>query len=336
MTTTGPRKPRVFAPGDPSLTISEAPPDAAEAAGAPPAGPRDDGLGARDLKGSIRWGGLFLAAVAGLATLSAGVAFSRFVSQALERQDWAGWTATGLLAIAVFAAGVMVLRELIGLVRLSRLKSLRREIDTALRTKDLKQDRKAVGAVKALYAGRHDLKWGLQRLAEHERDVRDAGDLLRLADRELMAPLDTEARRIVLAAAKRVSMVTAMSPMAWAAMLYVVVENLRMFRALASLYGGRPGLTGSIRLARNVVGHVIATGGVAMTDDLLGQFLGQDLLRRLSRRLGEGAFNGALTARAGTVAIEVVRPLPWLDTEPIRARDLLPELIKRTATSSGK
>ena len=58
--------------------------------------------------------------------------------------------------------------------------------------------------------------------------------------------------------------------------------------------------------------HIVATGGVAMTDDLLGQFLGQDLLRRLSRRLGEGAFNGALTARIGMAAIDVIRPLPFL------------------------
>ncbi len=72
-----------------------------------------------------------------------------------------------------------------------------------------------------------------------------------------------------------------------------------------------------------------------MTDDLVGQFLGQDLLRRLSRRLGEGVFNGALTARIGTAAIEVTRPLPFLDAEPIRVRDLLPELLRRTKTPAG-
>jgi putative membrane protein len=66
-----------------------------------------------------------------------------------------------------------------------------------------------------------------------------------------------------------------------------------------------------------------------MTDDLVGQFLGQDLLRRLSRRLGEGVFNGALTARIGTAAIAVTRPIPFLDAEPIRLRDLLPELLRR-------
>jgi putative membrane protein len=117
-------------------------------------------------------------------------------------------------------------------------------------------------------------------------------------------------------------------------MLYVVVENLRMLRTLSALYGARPGGLGALRLARMVVTHIVATGGLAMTDDLLGQFLGQDLLRRLSRRLGEGAFNGALTARIGTAAIDVVRPLPFLDTRPIRARDLLPDLFRRSGAGS--
>ncbi len=174
----------------------------------------------------------------------------------------------------------------------------------------------------------------MRRLAEHARDVRDPGDLLHLADRELVAPLDVEARRIVVKSAKRVTVVTAMSPMVWIAMIYVIVENLRMLRALASLYGGRPGFAGALRLAKLVVGHIVATGGIAMTDDLLGQFLGQDMVRRLSRRLGEGVFNGALTARVGTAAIEVTRPLPYLDAEPIRIRDLLPELFRRGGEST--
>jgi putative membrane protein len=192
-----------------------------------------------------------------------------------------------------------------------------------------------VAALASNLGGRRDLAWGLARLREHQRDVRDAGDLMRLADRELMAPLDASARRMVLKSAKRVSVVTAMSPMVWIAMLYVTVENLRLLRSLAGLYGGRPGSLGALRLARMVVTHIVATGGLAMTDDLLGQFLGQDLLRRLSRRLGEGAFNGAMTARIGTAAILVTRPIPFIEAEPIRVRDLLPELFKRTGVSGG-
>jgi putative membrane protein len=109
---------------------------------------------------------------------------------------------------------------------------------------------------------------------------------------------------------------------------YVAVENLRLLRGLAALYGGRPGLLGSLRLGRLVLAHIVATGGIALTDDLLGQFLGQDLLRRLSRRLGEGAFNGALTARIGIAAIEVIRPLPFLAAKPPRVRDILGAVLK--------
>jgi putative membrane protein len=200
----------------------------------------------------------------------------------------------------------------------------------ALRAGDRKLERSSVRSLRALYRGRRDLKWSLARLREHEKDVRDPGDLLKLADRELLAPLDLAARRVILKSAKRVSVVSAISPIFWIAMVFVAVENLRMLKTLAALYGGRPGGLGALRLARMVTTHIVATGGLAMTDDLLGQFLGQDLLRRLSRRLGEGAFNGALTARIGTAAIEVTRPLPFLDATPVRVRDLLPEIFRRT------
>jgi putative membrane protein len=64
------------------------------------------------------------------------------------------------------------------------------------------------------------------------------------------------------------------------AVTFVLIENLRLLRKLAALYGGRPGFFGLLRLAQLVLTHMVATGGVALTDDLLGQFLGQDLLRR--------------------------------------------------------
>jgi putative membrane protein len=288
---------------------------------------------AAEIGSGIRWGAILVSAMAGLAALAASLAFARFVTSALERQDWIGWLATGLLATGAFAAVVLILREIVGLFRLRRLQGLSSAISKALTTKDVKAEQKAVAALQRLLADRADCRWGLARLAEHASDGRDPGDLLRLADREVMLPLDGQARRQILKSSKRVATVTAISPMVWIAMLFVAVENLRMIRGLATLYGGRPGLAGTFRLARMVLGHIIATGGVAMTDDLLGQFLGQDLLRRLSRRLGEGAFNGALTARIGVAALSVTRPLPFLDAPEIRVRDLIPEIFRRIKAS---
>ena len=327
---TEPRRPRVFAPDDPKLVADapELPPEETPRGGAATeTGPEP---GARpDRRASV--GGMFLTAVMGLVVLALGVSFTSFVSQALAREDWIGWIATILLAVMLATGIVIAARELFGLIRLGRLTRIRREAETALAARDPKRERETVSALAAAFRGRHDLKWNLARLRYHAGDVQDPGDLLRLADRELLAPLDAKARRLVVKSAKRVSVVTALSPMMWIGMLFVTVENLRLLKALATLYGGRPGGIGAIRLARMVITHIVATGGLALTDDLFGQFVGQDLLRRVSRRLGEGMFNGALTARVGTAAIEVTRPLPFLDTDPVRVRDLLPELLRRPA-----
>jgi putative membrane protein len=215
-------------------------------------------------------------------------------------------------------------------VRLRRLGKIRAVAEKALRERKLSEEREAIQAIRRLLAGRAELRWHLARLDEHARDIRDPGDLMRLADRDLMLILDGEARRLVAKAAKRVTVVTAISPAAFVSVGYVLVENLRLLRNLAGLYGGRPGFAGTARLARMVVTHIVATGSIALTDDLIGQFLGQDLLRRVSRRLGEGVFNGALTARIGAAAVEVTRPLPFIEAPPVRVRDFLGELMKRT------
>jgi putative membrane protein len=223
---------------------------------------------------------------------------------------------------------MIVLRELIGFLRLGRLGRLRADVAAAIAGRDRKAERKAARRLADLYAGRRDQAWSLRRFREHTRDVHDPGELLALAEREIVAPLDAEAKRLVTRSARRVATVTALSPMVLIAVGYVLVENLRLLRALAALYGARPGIVGVVRLARMVFTHIVATGGVAMTDDLLGQFLGQDLLRRLSRRLGEGAFNGALTARIGVTALEAIRPMPFRITKPPRMRDVLAEALK--------
>lgn len=329
------RKPRSFPPDDPAvMPIPEATATPTSRT-APPRKPRPEPVNrptAIDISRGIRWGGMLLSAAVGLLVLSTTLWFVRYVQVALARQDWVGWLAFSLMSFAALCVIVLILREIIGLFRLARLGRLRTEVSEALKSGDAAAERRAVNHLKSMLANRADLSWPLARFSEHEADVHNPRDLLSLADRELMMPLDQEARRTVLAASKRVATVTAISPMAWIAMLYVLIENLRMLRALAGLYGGRPGPLGALRLGRMVVGHILATGGVALTDDLLGQFLGQDLLRRLSRRLGEGAFNGALTARVGAAAVEVCRPLPFISAPPIRARDMLAEAFRRAAT----
>jgi putative membrane protein len=323
-----PRKPALFEPDDPAVV--EVPPEREPSADPLSGQPAPAIATPTDEVSKFGWGTALFSALGGLAAIAAGIWFARFVSVAFGRDDWIGWSAITLASIAGVAALVLLVREIIGLWRLQRLDGLRKAADQAVLKPDLEAEAKIADRLTRLFSGRPELAWSLSRFRQHQRDIRDPGDLLVLADRELLAPLDIVARRTVMTSCRRVATVTAMSPWALIAFFFVVFESLRMMRNVAAVYGGRPGFFGAFRLARVVTGNLIASGGVALTDDLLGQFLGQDVLHRLSRRLGEGAFNGALVARLGTAAIDVARPLPFIVAPPVRARDFLVELFRKT------
>ncbi|MDX2258170.1 MAG: TIGR01620 family protein [Hyphomicrobiaceae bacterium] len=345
MTTPGPpRKPVVFSADDPDIAVT--PPRAATTAtdapadGATDAGDRD-GPGEPDVAVAPSkppgWGLLLLSSLAGLVLLAMGLWLTNLVSGVLVRDDWVGWTGRGLAALAALAALVLVLREVFGLMRLRRLASLRRDADAARRSGDRAAAQGVVNRLKGLARSRREARWDLDRFREEERHMATGSALLGLADRVLLAGADSEARRVVYQSARRIGVVSAVVPITAIVVLFVLIENLRMLRRLATVYGGNPGMFGGLRMLVWVIGHIAATGAIALTDDLWGQFFGQDLLRRVSARLGEGAFNGAMTARLGVAAIGLIRPLPFIEAKPPRARhvfyeafpDLRPSAVTR-------
>ena len=279
-----------------------------------------------DLKRGLKWGSIFFGALGGLVSLIASLWLYDWVLSLIARDDWIGWAAVILLGLVLFALLMIIIREAAGLVRLGRLGKIRHEADSAARQNDKALAIDVTRRLKNFYADRDDLAWGLERLAEHEHDIMNAEELLRLDERTLIAPLDPVARSIVAASAKRVSVVTAVSPNAVVDMLFVATQNLRMLRKLATLYGARPGTLSLLKLARMVVTHIVLTGGIALGDDVLQQVIGHGLTAKLSARLGEGLFNGALTTRIGIATIDVCRPLPYVEQQRPRFRELVAEV----------
>jgi putative membrane protein len=166
-------------------------------------------------------------------------------------------------------------------------------------------------------------------LQGHADDIIDGADLIRVAERELMSPLDIEARRLVSVAAQRVSVVTAVSPRAVVDVLFVAAAAIRLVRQLAKLYGGRPGTLGMITLMRHAISHLAITGGMAASDSMIQQVLGHGIAAKLSQRLGEGMLNGLLTARLGLAAIDVTRPLPFTALPRPQLGDLAKDLLRK-------
>jgi len=257
---------------------------------------------------------LVLAAGAGFVTLAAGVAAWDFTQSLLARAPVLGWAAAGLVGLLVLALLSGAAAEWAGYRRLSRLDALRAQVEGA---DDLPKARAVAGALARLYRG-----------PEPSADVVDADAVLAMSERALMAPLDARALGEVESAARQVALVTALVPVALADVAAALFANLRMIRRIGEIYGGRGGVLGGWRLARMVGAHLLATGLVAVGDDMLGSLAGGGIMSKLSRRFGEGVVNGALTARIGLAAIEVCRPMPFAALPRPRAGTVLARALK--------
>ncbi len=275
--------------------------------------PEEEGMRRAEggLRRAFRWGRVLIVSVSGLLAMWSATTLYGMVEDLFARSPTLGWATTGLLALAALSAVVIVARELFGLFRLSRITRLHETAEAALAANDEASMKKVLERLHGLYAGRPDMRWRMERLEQHEEALLHPEERLTLAERELLQPLDAEAARIIATSSRQVAVMTALIPMATLDMALVATRNLAMLRRLATLYGGRPGLFGGLKLARMVMTHIALTGSLALTDTLVQNVLGKGLAGRLSARFGEGAVNGILTARVGIATLHLVRPLPF-------------------------
>ncbi|MEX2036938.1 MAG: TIGR01620 family protein [Xanthobacteraceae bacterium] len=325
------RKPAIFSVDDPRLVVAE-PEDTQRAAVGAMAIAETPSERMRSTPAlpvrRMRWGALFWSALSGLILLGLGVAVTRFIEELFARTPWLGAIGLVLALLAGSALLVLIVREAIGLARLATVGSLRGRAAAIIESDDRNRGRALLADMLSLTRQIPQLARARTQLEGHRADIIDGRDLVRLAERELMAPLDAQARRLVVSASKRVSVVTAISPRATVDVVFVLINALSLIRGLAMLYGARPGTLGVLKLFRQVVSHLAVTGGVAVTDSVLQQLIGHGLAARLSARLGEGMVNGLLTARLGLLAIDLVRPLPFYDQPRPALSDLAGTLLR--------
>jgi len=272
---------------------------------------------------------VFWSAVAGLTLLGLGLGVVRLIEDLFARSEGLGYLGLGFALAAALALTIVTVREALGLARLATIEHLHRRAAAVLLNDDRAESRAIVQELTKLAHQNPHLARARAALAGHAGDIIDGADMIRLAGRELMTPLDQQARALVSAAAQRVSIVTAVSPRALVDVLFVFAASLRLIRQLARLYGGRPGALGMIALMRHVIAHVAITGGMAASDSLIQQVLGHGIAAKLSQRLGEGILNGLLTARLGLAAIDVTRPLPFTALPRPALADLAKDLLRK-------
>ncbi|MGL4812500.1 MAG: YcjF family protein [Beijerinckiaceae bacterium] len=255
------------------------------------------------------------------------------VADLMTRHVWLGYAGVIFLALAMLAGLIWIARELLAMRHLSRIDALRERAFQAHKSRDDAGAKSAVQDLLTLYANDATQARGRAQVEAANSDIIDADDRLALAERALLRPLDMQARSIIADSAKRISIVTAVSPRALIDILFVGAETLRLIRRLATLYGGRPGFFSSVRLLRAVLAQFLVTGGLAIGDDLAGQLLGHGVAARLSAKLGEGVLNGLLTARVGLAAIDACRPLVFTAEPRPKVREVAGSLLENISKS---
>ncbi len=326
------RQPRAYRLDDPNITagavqVTEEPFDAIEAA--------DGTVVPMGSKRRAPWVGILLSALSGLLLLGLGLAVENLIMDLYRVAPWLGWVALALAVLAMLAFLAIVGREVSGIWREQKIESLREAAVDALAVKDHKAAKGIVSDLLSLYGARASAAQGSARLRGLTDEIIDADDRLAIAERELLAPLDVQAKRAIAGAAKQVSLVTAVSPRAIVDVAFVIFVAVRLLRTLSRIYGGRPGLFGFLRLAKAAFNHLAVTGGVAVGDSLMQQVLGLGLAARISAKLGEGVLNGLMTARFGLAALSVCRPLPFIREETPKIGDVAGELISRAEAAAS-
>jgi putative membrane protein len=282
-----------------------------------------------------RWSRWFWSALGSLVALVVSVATYDYITALIARNEILGTIALGLTAILGLVVLIQLARELWAFRRLARIDGFHRDAAAALKGEDRVLALDLSHRLERFYSGRPEIAWGIETLTEQRDALLDADAVVALTERCLFAPLDAEARREIETASRTVAGATALIPLALADVLTALSMNLRMIRRIAGIYGAHAGFFGSWRLLGSVATHLLATGAVAVGDDLVHSVIGGSALARVSRRFGEGVLNGALTARVGIAAMEVCRPLPFAALPRPSVSNLIGRSLKGLFAKSG-
>ena len=273
--------------------------------------------------------GLAWTGLGGLVSLGLGLWATNLIEGLFAKAESLG--IIGVLFGLVFLVGLIgvTIREIVAVMRQTRIAEMHVAFANARAADDRAAARRLVGQLVALYRNRPETARARAQVEEATRAIIDGRDLIDVTERALLRPLDDKAQGEIAAAAKRVSVVTAISPRAILDVLFVVAQIVRLVRRIAEIYGGRPGLLGLIKLARSIGAHIAITGGMAVGDSLLQQVVGHGIASRISARMGEGVLNGMLTTRVGLSALAVCRPMPFSVAKAPGVSDVAPFLFSK-------
>ena len=276
----------------------------------------------------FRFGALLMTGLGGLVLLSLGLWVAQVVEGLFRQALGLGYVGLAMLALALVGLIGVAWREANALLRQREISKLNVDFGAAYLSDDRSAARALTSELVGIYRERPEMAKGRAEVVRAMRDIVDGRDLIAIAERALLAPLDERAKHVVAHSAKRVSMVTAISPRAILDFFFAAGQIVYIVRRIAEIYGGRPGLFEFFRVLRSVVAHLTVTGGMVAADNAFQQTIGHTITAKISAKAGEALLNGMMTTRVGIAAINACRPAPFLSRKPPGIKDVAPFLFR--------
>ncbi|MBG2913007.1 TIGR01620 family protein [Proteus cibarius] len=166
-------------------------------------------------------------------------------------------------------------------------------------------------------------------------DTHNDKEVLELYSQLVQPILDKQARAEISRSAAESTLMIAVSPLAMVDMAFIGWRNIRLINRIAEIYGIELGYYSRLKLFRLVLVNIAFAGATELVREVGMDWLSQDLAARLSTRAAQGIGAGLLTARLGIKAMELCRPLPWIDDNKPKLGDFRKELIGKLKTTIG-
>ncbi|AOM40276.1 YcjF family protein [Xenorhabdus hominickii] len=265
--------------------------------------------------------------------------FIQWIYQSWQQHDW--------IALGVAAAGSMIVFAGIGTVirewrRLYHLRQRTEERDiarTLLQSHGIGQGRQFCEKI-AEQAGIGQQHPALQRWQAVVHETHNDREIVMLYSQLVQPVVDAQAKKEISRSAAESALMIAVSPLAIVDMAFIAWRNIRLINRIATLYGIELGYFSRIRLFRLVLLNIAFAGASELIREVGMDWLSQDIAARLSARAAQGIGAGLLTARLGIKAMELCRPLPWIDGDKPKLGDfrhqLLTQLKKNTLSVKTK
>lgn len=315
------REARYFDPGEGEFTAS---PDPAE---------EEDVVaeeivlnGALRPRKSFRWRLLMLGLVIFFMTVIART--GQWLADAWHQRDWIALGGTLSLGLVLFAGAASLVSE--G-YRLYRLRHRAQERDEACELLNSHGTGKAKAFCEQLAArsGIGEAHPAFRRWQTSVQETHNDRETMTLYASWVQPIADKQAREKISRYAAESAVIIAVSPLAMADMFFIAWRNIRMINQIARIYGIELGYFSRIRLFRGVLFNIAFAGASELVREVGVDWMSQDLMGRLSARAAQGIGAGLLTARLGIKAMELCRPLPWIDGDKPRLGDFRTELFSQ-------